>query len=480
MFNVNIEQYGEYIAFSSPHGSFDEFEFPKFLQKTEESRADIAFCGTIRVLPDGSLNRAYFTDENLFLSGEEAYQLIQIERWIPPRLFGLIIRLSYFNQINIIDGSEQEKVQQLVRIAKKVFIYGNYAAYLDCRYDITSIHCTKQSWLYENLTKSIFHKPFEQLPSSANQPRVWIMGTPEHGNLGDQAIVYAMRKFVERSLQDIDIVEISERQLTEQIDKLRLVVLPRDIILLVGGGNLGDLYVGPERARRTIIENFPYNQMILFPQSVYYSNKSSIKNDKSLFASNTNLVLCAREKGSFEQMKYYFPNNRTLLMPDIVLSINIEYSKSKREGTLLLIRLDKESIINKEDLCKLRLILAEYFDKITLGDTIIRHFCNDREKELNIKLKQVGEAALVVTDRLHGAIFAAITNTPCIILPNHYHKVEGTYEWLKRLPYMRFCKNLEHFNTMVKELLTQSYSEVDRNLYTYEFSELYNLLKGVY
>lgn len=478
MIKLNIQQYGKYIAFSSLHGSFDIFEFSKFLQGTEENGADIAFCGTIRVLPDGSLSRSYFTDENLYLSGEEAYELIQRERWIPPRFFGMIIRNSFYKDADDTESSEEKRVLMLVRNARRVFVYGNYANYLDSRYDITSIHCSELSWTFENLSKSSFMKPFIPLPKPTNCPRVWILGIPEHGNLGDQAIVLAMHNFVKCTLPNISIFEISERQLEKQIEDLRLSVGPRDIILLVGGGNLGDLYIGPEKARKIIIKNFPNNCMILFPQSAYFQDSNYLKEETRLLSSHSNLTLCAREKGSYDFMKKYFTYNRILLIPDIVLSLSIKFRDTKRNGAIALIRLDKESILSQADLYEIRLLLAKNFKSVTFGDTIVRHPCDHPEEEIKKKLEQVRSSEMVITDRLHGAIFAAISNTPCVILPNHYHKVEGIYEWLKRLPYIRFCRELSQFSTIMEESLGKSFPEVNCNLFDRDFLELETLLKG--
>ena len=465
------------MTFLSPHGSFDVFEFPGFVQQAGESGAEIAFCGTIRTLPDGSLNRAYFTDESLLLSGEEAYELICQERWIPPRYFGMLVRNNCYEAMDAGEGTEEHCVLRLVRSAEKVFIYGGYATYLDSRYDITSIHCDTPSWISENPTKTVFRKPFETLPLPGNRPRAWVLGIPEHGNLGDQAIIYAMQCFVKRVLPNMEIIEISERQLTEQIEDLRSAVLPNDIILLVGGGNFGDLYLGPERARRTAIENFPDNRMILFPQSVYFHNSEAIKETESLLALHPNLTLCARERFSFNLMKEYFPSNRVLLMPDIVLSMGLNASEKRREGAVLLIRLDKESILSERDLYILKALVSRRFEKFTFGDTIVRHQCQDRKEELNKKLEQIREAEIVITDRLHGAIFAAITGTPCVLLPNHYYKVQGIFEWLERLPYMRFCRELSQVSTMVEELFNISLYQIEHNLYTRDFLELETLLK---
>ena len=43
------------------------------------------------------------------------------------------------------------------------------------------------------------------------------------------------------------------------------------------------------------------------------------------------------------------------------------------------------------------------------------------------KLTEFASARLVITDRLHGLIFSAITNTPCIAFDNLSGKVHGTY-----------------------------------------------------
>ena len=41
---------------------------------------------------------------------------------------------------------------------------------------------------------------------------------------------------------------------------------------------------------------------------------------------------------------------------------------------------------------------------------------------------------LVITDRLHGAISCAISSTPCIVLPNCYHKIKSFMSWMRDLP----------------------------------------------
>ena len=49
-----------------------------------------------------------------------------------------------------------------------------------------------------------------------------------------------------------------------------------------------------------------------------------------------------------------------------------------------------------------------------------------------------------------GMIFCAITGTPCIVVNSKSPKVEGCYEWLSHLSYIRLCKDVNDISTMYK------------------------------
>ena len=50
---------------------------------------------------------------------------------------------------------------------------------------------------------------------------------------------------------------------------------------------------------------------------------------------------------------------------------------------------------------------------------------NLTEEKIEEMLKKYRKCQLVITDRLHGMIFAAITSTPCIALGNYNHKIKS-------------------------------------------------------
>ena len=62
-------------------------------------------------------------------------------------------------------------------------------------------------------------------------------------------------------------------------------------------------------------------------------------------------------------------------------------------------------------------------------------------------------AKLVITDRLHGMIFAAVSETPAIVIRNYNHKVSGSFEWIKSLPYIKYADSVEEVLTEMPEML---------------------------
>lgn len=118
------------------------------------------------------------------------------------------------------------------------------------------------------------------------------------------------------------------------------------LILLQGGGNFGDLWNGPHSFRKKIIELYPNNKIIIFPQTVWYENQENIKADEIFFANHPNVTICARDKVSFKFMQEHFPKNKALLVPDMAFFIDFnkfgEINTTKTERTLYAKRTDKE------------------------------------------------------------------------------------------------------------------------------------------
>ena len=77
-----------------------------------------------------------------------------------------------------------------------------------------------------------------------------------------------------------------------------------------------------------------------------------------------------------------------------------------------------------------------------------------REFEVERKFDEFRRARLVITDRLHGMIFAAITGTPCIALNNSSGKVEGVWSlWLRHLDYVKFVREAAEIPALLDAML---------------------------
>ena len=265
--------------------------------------------------------------------------------------------------------------------------------------------------------------------------KVYFLDAPSYGNVGDQAIAFAMEQAMQQICDDYQFIEVQEDVFACYYHWLKKNINKDDIICLTGGGNLGDLYPKYEAIRRLIIKTFKKNTIIVFPQTYTYGStiysKRQEENSKKIYNSASNLILMAREEKSFNKMMKQYPNCKVLLTHDIVLSLNY-FNKYDHGDTIgLCLRNDKEKIINKDienkivEVCKNPKILS------TTKELKYRVTNENRRELVENTLKEFSKNRLIITDRLHGMIFAYITNTPCICMPNSTGKVEGVYNYLK-------------------------------------------------
>lgn len=290
-----------------------------------------------------------------------------------------------------------------------------------------------------------------------NCKRIYFVDAPEHSNMGDQAIACAMVKFLDK-FNDYEVLTFSISHLLENIIPIKRDCRKDDIIVLIGGGNMGVDYFANEEARRIVIEAFPKNRIVIFPQTIDYGKtepgKVELENAIKLYGRHKDLHIFAREAVSYEIMKKCFRNNFVELIPDIVLSM--EYNdRFERNGILQCIRRDRESSLSKEDYIYIVNSLKMHgsvrkMDTVEVSVPIITSE-EIRRKLVYRKLDEFAKAEFVVTDRLHGMIFSAVTHTPCFVLPTFNHKVISFYDtWLKNCDNVVFVDDLKELNVCIE------------------------------
>jgi len=315
-----------------------------------------------------------------------------------------------------------------------------------------------------------------------NKPIIFILGTPLHNNIGDQAITLAEHKFIKNI--HLSTIKIPLLILQKSNYKILNNINSNDIILGHGGGNMGDEYIDEENCRRTFIEALPDNKIIIFPQTIYFSD-SSIGNrelniTQNIYNRHKNLTIIFREEYSWKQASNYFPYNKIFLTPDIVLSMNESYAHKKRNGVLLCFRGDQETRLKDSSKYKIFRILEKQFNNIKYTDMISFksfYLIRSQKKIVKDKIKEFKKTKLVVTDRLHGMVFAAITGTPCIAFSNYNHKVKSTYKWIEKLPYIKFANNISDFKNSLNELDLDKQYFYDSSVFKKEWSKINSLFE---
>jgi pyruvyl transferase EpsI len=292
--------------------------------------------------------------------------------------------------------------------------------------------------------------------------RVVLVDTPVHGNLGDQAIAVAEKQILDRKCPNKKYTEVTAIDIN-RLEKIYAGLTPKKHIILVhGGGFLGTLWPEEEYRFRRIIKAFHNNKIIVFPQTVTFdlsteAGRNFCEESRHIYYSHPDLTIMVREKKSYDFMKENMPKIKVALLPDIVTMLELDSVGEPRKDILLCMRADSEKIISDKDTDRIISILKnKYSDyEIHVTDMVLDHFICPQKRvfEVENKIKQFEQHKMVVTDRLHGMIFAAITNTPCIAMGNINGKVKSVYEtWLSNNQYVKYANNVDEFEQMLKEL----------------------------
>jgi pyruvyl transferase EpsI len=313
---------------------------------------------------------------------------------------------------------------------------------------------------------------------------VFIMGTPMHNNLGDQAITYAETEFIKLYIPNAKIIIVPMQIIMKiKLNTLSCMVSSKDVLIGHGGGNMGDMYMTEELCRRRFIQLFPNNKIIIFPQTIYFSETKKglmeIKKTQTIYSRHNDLTLIAREQTSYEKMLLIFRANTVMLTPDIVLSIEkSDITTRPRSGALVCLRADAESNLSIKDKQKITDFITSHYNKIKYTDTISRDkffFIRSKSKAVQAKLDEFRLAKFVITDRLHGMVFSAITGTPCIAIANFNHKVDGTYKWVSYLPYIKFCNNIDNLEILSKQIKVNQTYKYNPN----HFRKYWNMIEEI-
>lgn len=311
-------------------------------------------------------------------------------------------------------------------------------------------------WEYskiENLKKIIY----DELSDLANC-KYALFDLPYHTNIGDGLIWEGEKCFLD---------EIGAKCLHNSSNfTCDFPILSEDTVILIhGGGNLGDLYREHFSFHKKVLSNYPRNRVVFFPQTIFYQEQSVLKEDMDFLKKHGNVTLCARDRKSYE-MIVSFISGGAKLVPDMAFCIPIEQMSIPMGNKILaIIRNDGEldaktvaflSHINADkkdwptfyhqpfDGTFLYKSLAKMAHWQVFGfKYLLNIYCRNyfSANLLNIGLKFYRGYNEIYTTRLHGCILGILTGRNVHLLDNTYGKNSSFYEtWLKDFESVDYIK----------------------------------------
>lgn len=298
---------------------------------------------------------------------------------------------------------------------------------------------------------------YEELNDLANC-KYALFDLPYHTNIGDGLIWEGERCF----LNDIG-AKCLHNSSNFTCD---FPILPKDTVILIhGGGNLGDLYREHFNFHKRVLSHYPQNRVVFFPQTIFYQDQNVLKEDMEFLKRHGNVTLCARDKKSYDTVVPFISGGAKLL-PDMAFCIPAEYMDIPMGNkTLAIIRKDGElddkatvylSHINADkkdwptfyhrpfDGTFLYKSLAKLAHWQVLGfKSLLNIYCRNyfSTNLLNIGLKFYQGYKEIYTTRLHGCILGILTGRNIHLLDNTYGKNSSFYEtWLKDFENVDYIK----------------------------------------
>jgi pyruvyl transferase EpsO len=298
---------------------------------------------------------------------------------------------------------------------------------------------------------------------------VALIDFPRYANVGDSAIWAGQVQFLAslgiRPVYTCDQKTYDRRALAKRIGD--------GTILLTGGGNFGDLYPRHQELREQIISSFPENPIIQLPQSVHFEDRAKLDRARSVYDRHARLTLLLRDRWSLETAATAF-DCRTELCPDMAFWLPpLPQPHEPSSEAVWLMRDDDEAIPTFADGVPaavttdwtheprtLAFRLYVWFSGAALRSATASHALQRPLQGMQDRVAMgrvargcamLGQARVVVTDRLHGHILCALLAIPHVLLDNRYGKNGNFYEtWTVEWELARWADSPGDARTLVE------------------------------
>lgn len=297
--------------------------------------------------------------------------------------------------------------------------------------------------------------------------RFVLLDVPAHSNVGDHAIhlgeLALIRtlggRIVYRSNLQTNIWAMVERE-------------PEAAILLHGGGNLGDLWPRHQLFREEVSRRFPYREIVVMPQTVWFRTKESLEQAKRAFGGHRFLTLMLRDRPSLSFCVEHF-DARTYLCPDPAFALRLRARELPSKPVIALLRTDKERRVGTPPLLddiptvdwtgsgslplwtsagiatRTQSRLRGHGASLLASKLIPRTYDPVARYHVSRGARILSRGKVVITDRLHGHVLSMILGIPHVVLDNSYGKVLSFVNtWSIKSPLVRIARSVEEASAL--------------------------------
>jgi len=260
---------------------------------------------------------------------------------------------------------------------------------------------------------------------------------PVHNNIGDHLIYSGAMNALKANGNTIVGQFHADNYKRKEVN--RLVKDHKAILVCHGGGNFGDIYSKHQDFRLQVLSDFPNQQLVIMPQSVFYQSKTLAASQLALFA-NKFVTIHVRDNDSYELLKshnvnvYKTPDCAHALVDDLYGNNNTPLLTSNDTKTLVFRRRDSESVKANGDgfdwddiVSSTDRFAYKAFRKLSKSARLHSVSLNVFQPYSNRLIEKARDKFdrydLVDTDRLHGFILAALMGKKIIHKDNSYGKI---------------------------------------------------------
>lgn len=309
--------------------------------------------------------------------------------------------------------------------------------------------------------------------------RVALLDYPNHENVGDSAIwLGEVTYLAERGC------EIAYHCDLRSYDARHLRALGEvDLVLLHGGGNLGDVWLSHQHFRERVLAEFHDRPVIQLPQTIHFGQPEHLDGAKRAFATHPRFTLMVRDARSLAFAEEHFDCS-VVLCPDSAFALGASPRPCPPQVPILWLgRTDHEAASSGEPRARDRSVKhADWIGRASAGPLdllaraggelvaggigrfarppagVARALWADwswlARRRVASGQALLAQGEVVVTDRLHAHILCLMLGLPHVALDNSYGKLSSfSSTWGTLGPTACWAETPSHALALARELL---------------------------